>query len=103
MNMLDFVIILIIMKGFFIIMKVYLTGTVYSRTNYDKVCYFRAICNNQIFLFKIFKNLKDGTPNPLFDKVNTFKDGANVIIDVNHYFKDGTERLYLYDCDVVEK
>lgn len=84
-------------------MRCYLVQKVYQKQKYDNSCYLRIINENNVLLFKVYKTLKNGEPNPLFNKVINLPLDRDITFSVNHYFKDGQERVYLIDVNYNNK
>lgn len=89
------------MKGTKNNMKCFIIGRIFSRDNYDNSCYLRVAHGYNLTLFKVYKTLKNGEPNPLYEKVQKINPEKDFTLEVNHYFKDGLEKLYLYDVQVL--
>lgn len=74
-------------------MKLFTKGQVIRTSDYDKARYVYAVCGTNIITFRIYKNLKDGSENPLYSatsgNVEVLKD---YIFEFTHYLSKTTNK-----------
>ena len=80
-------------------MKLFSKGQLVRSTDYENARYIYALCGTNLITFRVYKTLKSGDMNPLWQATTTgLVPLQSYIFEFSHYFdKNGVERYNLYN------